>query len=180
MWRLGEVNMPSQGHLVCGVRCKNEQEVRELYLKLGVDMQKVDVSNPIELYEATADKIDMIPTQISILERITGKSRQDLEKLIGLGNDDAEISPMEFEPIGDIEEIGHSYPQEYVFGVRLTGRYCPEVLDFDPEKRNPSTGWLLGAGGAPCKIDYNSLGIVLEIIRKKIPEAEIYITDLFH
>ena len=172
--------MPSQGHLVCGVRCKNEQEIRELYTKLGVDIQKIDVLDPIELYEATADKIDMIPTQISILERILGKSRQDLERLIGLGNDEAEISPMEFEPIGDMGEIGHSYPQEYVFGVRLTGRYGPEVLDVNLERRNPSTGRLLGAGGGPCKIDYKSLEIVLEIIRKKIPGAEVYVTDLFH
>ena len=161
--------MPYQGHLVCGIRCNTEEEVRDFYKGLGVTLQ-----NDYEPFEPT-EFISFRDTQIDILEKISPHKREELEKIVekGIGRWEEKgwkISEMYCMPHGD-HDSGAEYPSEFIIGCLLTGRYRPELLDFEQSG---------GAGNGPFKVNYEHLGIALEEIRKKIPNAEIYTVDLHH
>ncbi len=160
--------MPSQGHLVCGVRCTSEDEIKQLYASLGVSI--TGASDPMDL-----PYISFRETQLDILERISPYSREELKKIVvDFGSSEIRgfrIAEMKFCPIGDMYEIGHNYPSDYVFGVELTSRYSPTLLDI----HSPH-----GAGNGPCQINGEHLLIAREYIRKKIPAAEVYTIDLVH
>jgi len=157
------------------VQCKTPAEIKQLYGLFGVELLGVDLSDPHAIEDAVY--ISFRNTQIDILERISPFSRSELEQMVGSG-DSCKIWPSQFRPIGDQNEVGHVFPQDYIFGVELTSRYFPSILDVDPSQQH--NNHFSGAGNGPCKIDYVHLGIALEHIRKRIPHAEVFVTDLFH
>ena len=88
--------MPYQGHLVCGIRCNTEEEVRDFYKGLGVTLQ-----NDYEPFEPT-EFISFRDTQIDILEKISPHKREELEKIVEKG-------------IGRWEEKGWEHYKYWIF-----------------------------------------------------------------
>lgn len=153
---------PTYGALVCGVQCKNEQEIVALYEQWSIDIERevMDIykrweTNPSDVlsnaewteFQDELPKPDFESIQLNILERTTSHYRRELEQMIETGT----FEEMCFQIIGLTED--YKYPQDYIFGVEL--------------------GW--ARESCPSKISPEHLGIAKEEIRKRIPQAEIYL-----
>ncbi len=72
-----------------------------------------------------------------------------------------EFSPFTFECVGEQMELGDRWPDDYVCGVRLSGRYYPVWLDWE----DPHGG---GAVVYTCWIDDSGLRAMMEEARTAI------------
>jgi len=67
-----------------------------------------------------------------------------------------EFAPLSLEIIGDTDEIGDEYPDDFVVGISISGRYFPTYLDWKDEHGTIET------------IGINDIGKLVSIIKDEI------------
>ena len=74
-------------------------------------------------------------------------------------------------------EMDDRWPQDYILGTRIIGRYAPVLLDVIEDPDNP--GHLITTGGSygGLRIDLDLVQRVIERVREVLPGAQLYIKE---